>query len=223
MTITLWFNAFLILFFTGLGAMATLASSQLLLADEGTYHLGSITYVFDEANLITAYQHGSLLGLLTLVVFPLLQGQPPVLHWLPMTLIALLTAQSLIDLKYYELADEWTFLIGIFAVIWRSMTTGLTLEAVGIAVALFAFFFVAWFFTGFPGYGDVKLVLAGGFLITSWVGAYFFLFYATLFATLFTLIGAALDGVPVKQWASLTFAFGPYLCYLLALATMGVF
>lgn len=220
--VTLFIPSILVLL-TAIGSVIALGSSQLIIADEGDYHLGNIPYLFKQHNYQAALLSGGTLGFLLLYIIPMTIYGEYIIHWLPITMISLFTAQSIIDLKYFELADEWTFLIGILAIMWRHMNGGLTWMHIGIALALYLFFFIGWFFVDFPGYGDVKIVLAAGVMISSWVQAYWFIFFITFIGSVGTLFGCWLDKKPVKEWLRTKFAFGPYIAIGFLLAMIGLF
>lgn len=221
-TIELFIPALIVLL-TAIGSVIILSASRLILADEGTYHLGNVPYSFNDVNYQGALLTGGFLGLMLLYIIPQTLSGETILHWLPMMLISLFTAQSVIDLKYFELADEWTSLIGLLALMWRMMNGGLTWTHVGFSVILYLFFFIGWFFIDFPGYGDVKLVLAGGVLLSSWSGVYWFILFTSAYASIDTLFHCWITKKPANEWMTTRFAFGPHLSMGLMLAMIGMF
>lgn len=216
------FTPAILTFISALGAFITLSASQLIIADEGEWHLGSIPYEFSHKNFHGALLSGGLLGFMFLYLLPQIYYGITITHWLPIAIISLISSQTIIDLKYFELADEWTFLIGLFALLWRTLNGGLTFTHVSIALALFLFFFIGWFFVDFPGFGDVKLVLAAGVLVSTWGGAYSFIFITSLLGSIGTLLSCVLDKKPFDEWMSTKFAFGPYLGIGILMAMIGL-
>lgn len=221
-----WIELFipaLVVLLTAIGSVVTLRASTLIIADEGDYHLGNNPYKFESSQYKGAMMGGGFMGLMILYIIPQMLYGEAVIHWIPMALIALFTAQSVIDLKYFELADEWTSIIALLAVFWRIMNGGMTWMHLGFAVFLYLFMFIGWFFVDFPGYGDVKMVLAAGVLINSWGGLYWFILFTSAYASIDTLCHLWVSKVPKKEWITTKFAYGPYLGIGFLLALIGIF
>lgn len=204
---------------SGLGAIILLSASRHIKTDEGLSHVSGWGYTFDTPTYRRTLLTGGLLGITTLYLIPYYLTGSVVFHWIPMSMVALLTVQSVIDLTYYELADEWTSAFALLAFLWAFQTSGLTWGLVGLVMLLFSIFYISWFFTDFPGYGDVKLIFAGGVLLGTGIGAYQFVLLSTLLAVVGTFLNCWLDKQPLKQWSTTHFAYGPYLAiaYLIAL------
>lgn len=203
---------------SGLAASVFLYASQLIRADEGDYHLGGIPYVFDSKTIRQAFLSGGIMGIAFLYLIPYTAFGIVSFHWVPILIIGLLTAQSFIDLRYFELADEWNMALGVLAVLWIQLTVGIGMAHVWLAFGLFFTFYLSWFFLDYPGYGDVKMVLAGAVLVGGFFGAYQFVFYSSLLAVVMTLVSCYLDGVPRSMWMKQRFALGPYLALTIGLA-----
>ena len=205
-----------------LGSVMTLKASELILADEGDYHVGGVRYQFTQKNYEGVLLSAFLMGGMYVYVYPNTYYGMGNYNWIPMMIIVLLSVQSVIDLKYFELADEWTSMIAMLALLWRYLSGGITWSVVGFAFGLFLFYFITWFFVGFPGYGDVKLVLATGILLTSLESIYFFIAIASFTGATGTIMSCIIDEKPLEDWLSAKFAYGPYLSYTILLLMLQV-
>lgn len=208
---------------TGIASAALLMASQLMVTDEGEYHLAGLNYSFNPKDYLQAFFVGGAYALIFLYIMPMLITGEATTNWVPILIISLLVVQSFIDIKYHELANEWTALLGALIMFNQWKIGELTSLSILIAFVFFALFFISWFLFDLPGFGDVKLVLVGGMLLNSWTGAYYFLFLVFLIAILATIIDAISKKIPIKEWLSLKFAFGPYLAFGLIAALAGVF
>lgn len=199
--------------------MLLLSASRHIKTDDGLYHLSGWGYTFDMSTYKRTLLTGGFLGITTLYLIPYYLTGTVTFHWIPLMIVILLTVQSVIDLSYYELADEWNGAFAILSIMWALRTTGISSGHVWVTLALFIIFYLSWFFTDFPGYGDVKMMFAGGVLVGSWLGAYQFILLSTMLAVIGTFLSCWLDKKPVREWARTRFAYGPYLAlaYLIVL------
>lgn len=207
----------------GIAAVIVLGASQLILADEGEYHLGSITYQFQQSDFKQAFISGVFLSWVVLYFISRVLYGTANLHWLPITIVALVSAQAIIDIKYHELSNEWTFAIGLLGLIWRMMDGGLPPETLLYSLSLFGFFYISWFFFNSPGYGDVKLAFVAGIFITSWVGLYQYFMTVILFALFSELVHQLTSKNKGSEFMKAKFAFGPYLLYPLLFTLIGMY
>lgn len=126
--------------------------------------------------------------------------------------LPLLVIQFFIDVKYMELTDEWTAALSVSAVAAFLLydTSSLPSRSVSVVI-LFSIFFIFWFFTGGVGYGDVKLMIAIGWMIP--VTLIFGFVYLSF--VLATVIGIPLNIKEIRkrkrEGKPLEFPFGPYL------------
>lgn len=132
-------------------------------------------------------------------------------HWVGAVVLAgiasLFATQFAIDLKYMELANEWNLLLGILSVAYLVIKQPESLKAHLLAwLILVVLFFLWWAFLGGLGFGDVKFLLATGFLLTMdqlLIYLAIALFIAVIFGLLLMIVK--------KKGLKTEFAFGPFL------------
>lgn len=133
---------------------------------------------------------------------------PSKIEWLLLLVIGvLLSLQCMIDFKYQELANEWSLGLAI-ASIALMVFQGQSLWGTRLIswLVLTTFFFLWWAFSSGLGFGDVKLIAATSFLLTT----------DQIIPYLITVLSVAiLYGVGVmvikKKGLKTEFAFGPFL------------
>lgn len=207
---------------TALASVALLYASQLITTGDGDYHLPGMGYKFNEVNYKGAFLMGGIYGFLFLQVIPLLFTTGPVVSWVPVLIIALLVTQSMIDLKYKELSNEWSFVIGLLLMYWGHLNQSFTVTNLYIAIIVLLGMFISWVFTGLPGLGDVKLLFVGAIILNNWVSAYHFVLLVMVLSLVFISLHAIINKVPFKEWWSLNFPMGPYIAIGIISAMVGI-
>lgn len=207
---------------TALMSVALLYASQLITTGGNNQYLPGVNYKFDMVNYKGAFLMGGIYGFLFLHYIPLMYMTGPIIGWVPILLISLLVTQSIIDLKYKELADEWTFLIGITAMYWGYVNQTITVTNYYIAFLLLGILFISWLFTGLPGLGDVKLLFVGGILLNNWLSAYHFVLLVMVSTFVFISLHAIVNRTPINKWWSINFPMGPYIAIGIVMAMINI-
>lgn len=214
-------NSGVLAIFAAITSVALLISSQLIRSGEGEYHLGGINYNFSNIHYKGAFLMAGIYSLFALYFFPIIVGGGPIIHWLPMLIISLLSVQSIIDLKYHELANEWSFLIGILSIYWVYQNGQFGYLNVLISLTLFSLMVVSWLFTGLPGLGDAKLILVGSLFLDSWSSAYAFMIFIIILSLGTVMFDAIINKVPPKKWLKIRFPMGPYIAIAIISSMVG--
>lgn len=147
-------------------------------------------------------------------------------------IIPLLCIQVFIDLKYMELADEWSWVLatlGICSLVYTNINKLFEIEGLNILLnvsltvfVLFLSFFLLWLAVGGVGFGDVKLMIGIGWYLSFGV-IFNYLYLSILIGSVF---GAASIGLSYlflrdrkKERGSNEFPFGPPLILSLMILT----
>lgn len=207
---------------TAIASVVLLYASQLITTGDGDCYLPGMGYRFNSVNYKGAFVMGGVYAFIFMHMYPLIFLNAPIVNWVPVLMISLLVAQSVIDLKYHELTNEWSFIIGLLAMYWSYMNGTLSFINLYIAMALLVLSFISWVFTGLPGLGDVKLLFVGGILLNNWISAYHFALIIMILSLTFVSLHALVNQVPPNKWWRLNFPMGPYIAIGIIAALVGV-
>lgn len=136
-------------------------------------------------------------------------------------ILSLLSVQFVIDLKYKELANEWNAILGVVSLFYVTVLDFENIKTHLIAWLILGLFFsVLWLFTNGLGFGDVKLILATGVLLTV-QSVIPFLILSFGLASVYgigVMITSQLSKKETKEPAlKREFAFGPFIIIALIL------
>lgn len=200
---------------TGVLSVMFLYGSNLIAAGGNKHQLPGVNYRFNPSDYLNAFLGGGGLSLIVIYVAPLLNEIPMKTHWTIPLIISLLVTQSMIDSRYFELADEWTFVLSLCVLIYQYTTGNLTLINMQIVAILFALSFLSSMLFDMPGFGDVKLLLFGGFLINNWGSLGSFLRIIFLVPLIISVVEFVIDKIKYRKnnvrLKDVQFAFGPYI------------
>lgn len=200
---------------TGILSAVLLYGSRLITTEGNDIFLEGVNYDFLPKDYIYTFTTSGLLSMFTILIIPLLNNQTPDFHWSGILLIALLTAQTVIDSKYHELADEWNVLITIMTMIYVNQSSNISAQSIIVACLAFLFFALSTIFFSSPGFGDAKLVFSAGLLIGSYMNLYNFLLISIGLAAIINVFSFVVSVIRKdKTWCDfkdVRFPFGPYL------------
>lgn len=206
----------------GLGSSILLKGSEEFVTEGDDTLLEGWNYSFSNKELLNTWLIGGIAYISIFVMLSDYYFNQIISHPLPVVILMLLITQSMIDSKYYELADEWNFCIGVLTVFYvQFFMGGVTWNHFALSLFVFLFFAIQWFFFDRPGLGDAKMALAVAPLMNI-SGFILFMFVSHLGALVMTLIGAIKDG-ELKNYKTLKLPLGPYLAISYTLGLIGFF